>query len=193
MFVMPKLRHGFTVVELLIVIVVIGILASITTISYNGAQNKANDAKTSDAISKVADALRLYTLKYGTTLKGDSGSSTPLSGVACSEGGGQGFFGKGIYACTTEEMLTAAGYLPDNFSTQVPNNTYYAKTAADGRYSIMIYKCTPAGTNMYSLFWTLRSPSSSDLDNLDSIMTKCGRANSIRDTYGMRAARLIQL
>ena len=35
---------GFTIVELLIVIVVIGILAAITIVSYNGIQNRAHDS-----------------------------------------------------------------------------------------------------------------------------------------------------
>jgi prepilin-type N-terminal cleavage/methylation domain-containing protein len=36
-------QTGFTIVELLIVIVVIGILAAITIVAYNGIQNRAND------------------------------------------------------------------------------------------------------------------------------------------------------
>ena len=36
--------RGFTIVELLIVSVVIGILAGITIVAYNGVQNRANDA-----------------------------------------------------------------------------------------------------------------------------------------------------
>lgn len=36
-------QNGFTIVELLIVIVVIGILASITVVAFNGIQNRAND------------------------------------------------------------------------------------------------------------------------------------------------------
>lgn len=39
-----KSINGFTIVELLIVIVVIGILASVTVVAFNGASNKAVDA-----------------------------------------------------------------------------------------------------------------------------------------------------
>jgi prepilin-type N-terminal cleavage/methylation domain-containing protein len=38
-----KNQTGFTIVELLIVIVVIGILAAISVVAYNGIQNRAND------------------------------------------------------------------------------------------------------------------------------------------------------
>ncbi|MDB5187107.1 MAG: fimbrial protein pilin [Candidatus Saccharibacteria bacterium] len=46
---------GFTIVELLIVIVVIGILAAITIVAYNGVQNRAQDTK------RVHDAQAIVT------------------------------------------------------------------------------------------------------------------------------------
>lgn len=53
-------QKGFTIVELLIVIVVIGILAAITLVAYNGIQNRAKASQyKSDAanIAKIAEAV----------------------------------------------------------------------------------------------------------------------------------------
>lgn len=52
---------GFTIVELLIVIVVIGILAAITIVAYNGVVQKANNAKTIQAVSDYIKGLSVYT------------------------------------------------------------------------------------------------------------------------------------
>ena len=47
-------NYGFTIVELLIVIVVIAILASISIVSYNGVQNRAKATAASSAAKNVA-------------------------------------------------------------------------------------------------------------------------------------------
>lgn len=49
--------NGFTIVELLIVIVVIAILAAITIVAFNGIQERARNSKT---ISAVKDYMKLY-------------------------------------------------------------------------------------------------------------------------------------
>lgn len=54
-------QHGFTIVELLIVIVVIGILAAITIVSYNGIQARAFDAQQATEVNSIAKALSMYT------------------------------------------------------------------------------------------------------------------------------------
>lgn len=52
--------RGFTIVELLIVIVVIGILAAITIVAYNGIQNRANDMAIQSDLRNVHKQLEAY-------------------------------------------------------------------------------------------------------------------------------------
>jgi len=60
-----KLRTGFTIIELLVVIVIIGILAAITLVSYNGIQAKARDASVMSDLDTM-DALQTnYGIKNG--------------------------------------------------------------------------------------------------------------------------------
>lgn len=57
---MRQSKSGFTIVELLIVIVVIAVLAAITVVAYNGIQNRANNTKTSQALTAWIKALNQY-------------------------------------------------------------------------------------------------------------------------------------
>lgn len=56
---------GFTIVELLIVIVVIAILAAITVIAYNGMQQRANNTAIIDAASKSLRMIQSYIAANG--------------------------------------------------------------------------------------------------------------------------------
>lgn len=51
---------GFTIVELLIVVVVIAILATITIVSYNGIQQRAQNTLVLTSVSNWEKAIRLY-------------------------------------------------------------------------------------------------------------------------------------
>ena len=60
-----KGQHGFTIVELLVVVVVIAILASITIVSYASMQNRGYDTKTDAAVSALKKAIELYRAENG--------------------------------------------------------------------------------------------------------------------------------
>ncbi len=53
-------RSGFTIVELLIVIVVIAILAAITVVAYNGIQNRAKETSVQSATSQIGKKVLSY-------------------------------------------------------------------------------------------------------------------------------------
>ena len=60
-----KQQRGFTIVELLIVIVVIAILAAISIVAYNGIQNRANDTTVQSDLATMAKKFRIYQIDKG--------------------------------------------------------------------------------------------------------------------------------
>lgn len=57
---MKRSNTGFTIVELLIVIVVIGILAAITIVAYNGIQNRARVSVVTSALAQINKKMEAF-------------------------------------------------------------------------------------------------------------------------------------
>jgi prepilin-type N-terminal cleavage/methylation domain-containing protein len=55
--ILNKRNSGFTIVELLIVIVVIAILATIVIVAYNGITNRANDSRRMSDLESISKTL----------------------------------------------------------------------------------------------------------------------------------------
>src|SRR5579864_1023103 len=62
---LKKNNRGFTIVELLIVIVVIGILAALVIVTYNGIQQKARDTQRKTDIDALASHAEAYNAQTG--------------------------------------------------------------------------------------------------------------------------------
>jgi len=132
-------QSGFTIVELLIVVVVIAILAAITIVAYNGIQRNARDTIRIDKISKIAKALEMYKIdnnQYPAILDG-SGKESECGSLVESWG-----------HCDRNKILSdaLAAYMridPTSLSDITQGNYYYHYTsqAADNfqTYGMMVY------------------------------------------------------
>jgi len=57
---MKNLKKGFTLIELLVVISIIGILASLTLVSYTGAQKQTRDTQRRSDLNQIRNSLENY-------------------------------------------------------------------------------------------------------------------------------------
>lgn len=103
---MKRTSSGFTIVELLIVIVVIGILAAITTVAYNGIQQRSRDAQRSSDIATLQKALEMYHVDNG----GYPTCSTTTYVVGAARG-----------ACYSDDALFVASLAP-KYTSKVPRD-----------------------------------------------------------------------
>lgn len=92
----PTSKYGFTIVELLIVVVVIAILAAITIVSYNGIQQRAASAAVQSEVSSLA--------KRAETLKSQSSTDT--------------------YPATQGEVVTGTTYGTTRYIYDASTNTF---------------------------------------------------------------------
>ncbi len=140
-------QRGFTIVELLIVIVVIGILAAITIVAYNGIQTRAENTKTTQSIADYVKILQIYAVTYGTYPVTAGYPCLSNEGSACAKDSGPAacFGVNGTTANTayiTELRKVVPGSLPAFSSQQIncAGNLYRgAYTAPTTGSSVSIY------------------------------------------------------
>ena len=75
---------GFTLIELLVVISIIGILASLTLVSYTGAQKQTRDTQRRSDLNQYRNSLESYAASNGGMYPsaGTGGASMQVSAVA---------------------------------------------------------------------------------------------------------------
>lgn len=78
-----RYKSGFTIIELLIVIIIIAILAAITIVAYNGVQGNARLSVMREDISTINEAINRYYVEHGTYPFG-----SPATGAAITAGPG---------------------------------------------------------------------------------------------------------
>lgn len=123
-------KAGFTIVELLIVIVIIGILAAITIVAYNGVQARATFAAYRSDIDTINKAINLYYADNGAY------PGNLAAGGGCWTNSGTRNFISGL-------TPTYLPNLPLTPNASVGN--YYAYCFSTGGTNYKIMRLTPGG------------------------------------------------
>jgi general secretion pathway protein G len=132
---MKRAQAGFTIVELLIVIVIIGILAAITIVAYNGIQERANFSKSQSDLSALNKAIQLYYADNG---------SYPSSTSGCTNGwcGWDQATGDNFIPGLVPKYIASTPQLPTSYAS---SNTYLYSSATGVNFRLMRYKADAAG------------------------------------------------
>lgn len=182
------LQKGFTIVELIVVIIVVAILATMIALSYNNAQIQSRDTAIRDAADKLVDTIRVVQTRLGYFPKGGTSSTTAASSTTgCIDGNG-GYIWPGYtgVTCSIGDGLVAMGYLPPAFFTGL-QSTNITQGGTNAQI-FMVYQC---GTSYY-LFYFLENPSSAEqtsYSNATGASGPCVSVASTTNSAGMRAAK----
>lgn len=108
-------KRGFTLVELLIVVGIIGILATLLMANFIGVRQRARDAQRKSDIRQIQSALEFYRSDLGTypaslsscgnSLTGGSPVNTYMQKLPCDPGGTSGY-NSGTYYYTSSGGTT---------------------------------------------------------------------------------------
>lgn len=80
-----KNKKSFTLVELLVVVAIIGLIATIVLVALNGPRQRARDAKRTTDLKALANALEMYYNDYGVYPYGTLGGSIDSRDGFCLE------------------------------------------------------------------------------------------------------------
>lgn len=103
-----KLISGFTLIELLIVIAIIGILVSVSVVSYGSAQKKSRDSRRISDMKAVQSAWEQYYADNSANYPGTTTATT----------------------CATSMMTTPTTYLPNGLPVDPKSGTAYPQMYA---------------------------------------------------------------
>ena len=174
-----KKKAGFTIVELLIVIVIIAILATITIVAYNGIQQQARDAQRTRDIGEIVKAIQRWSIETGQDF-----SSMPAGHLSVPA---QGWYDVVYTGSSVKSYLVNSGYLPNALNDPINNKTGSVK------YAYMIVECTSSDNKTRILLANMETTQTQTVaQQLGSpACTSTTYTSYLGATYGMDFARRV--
>ena len=150
---MKHKQTGFTIVELLIVIVVIGVLAAITIVAFNGIQNRANDSTVQSDLRQNYMKIQNHYAINGSLPVSQAEINDALIATRKSYGGGGNFFlycraNNGV-AAVVARSLSGNGYAYSSNGGAIK----FASWPGDGNANLCPVAGIPTTTPGYAVTW----------------------------------------
>ena len=169
-------QKGFTIVELLIVIVVIAILAAITVTSFNGIQQRSRNASRLSSIQTYVKLLSLYAVQ--------NGSYPTLANGAC--------LGSG-YASSTCTNASLTQTTPSTATEQSTFNTQLSTMGSLPDYPKLNSSASGSGDAVGAFMYTYGTTNETPARGhriiyfLEGMNQDCGQSRIARNTDGSAA------
>lgn len=140
-------QSGFTIVELLIVVVVIGVLAAIVVVAYNGVTSSSRDAARISTLKQLQKAIEAYYAKNGHYPQISHGLGTESTCGSQTENWGHCDRLKEL----TDAIAPFAKFDPEQLSQATQGNYYYSYDSQSDdnyqTYGLMVYLEGNGGAN----------------------------------------------
>jgi len=150
-------QKGFTIVELLIVVVVIAILAAITIVSYNGITSRANTSAVKSAAVTVEKKAELYNTDSGNNRYPATGAELTAAASSTS------YYLSGTTIITTEPVSTTG-----NSTVRLIKCSVAAATTNTQANILTSGASAPASQNISGVQIRYWDPSTSSVQTLEA-------------------------
>lgn len=162
---------GFTIIELLVVVAVILIIASLVMVSLEESRQKSRNAARATQISEYQKAFNLYWTGTGVyPCSGNCPSGTQVQSICLGDYSPAGYGNGNCWSGEQEERIAFANHFIPQYMSQMPQ----AETRAFGTngYTGMLYQVTNSGRTYRILYFMEGDNRSCILD--DAVATNSG-------------------
>ena len=172
-------KDGFTIVELLIVIVVIAIVAAITIVAYNGIQQRARDSQRVADIGNIVKAIQRWNLETGNDY-----SAMPVGNASVT---GQGWYNTNYSTASAKTFFVNLGYLTNGVDDPL-------NTKGSPAFSYMIAECNSGDNKQRVVMANLENnPSQTPAQQLGGATCSSTTYSSYLSTYSMDYVKLVKV
>ena len=157
-------KLGFSLVEIMIVVAVIGILASIVLLTFPGYQKQGNDTQRKSDLSQIAAAMSAYAQQKNTAVATGSGCGL--------NGNGNGWlnattsdistYPRAITACLQDAKVLGTGTFTDPSGCRWADGTSKCGSSGGIAQAYMKATCTKSGATVTYLFAHLETVARQD-------------------------------